>query len=82
MLGFPVHGRRAQRCFSVQQCRGQEVDGGIAAVGIQFFVCLRKDAVGFGDALMRWAFRELLVGRMGINRFRLWGILMSTMAAV
>ena len=46
---------------------------------MRFFVRLRKDAVGFGDAL---GLRELLVGWMGISRVRLWAILMSTMAAV
>ena len=55
-LGFSAHGRRAQRRFGVQQCQGREVDDGIAAVGMQFFFRLRKDAVGFGDALARWAF--------------------------
>ena len=51
-----VPAARAQRRFGVQQCRGREVDNGIVAVGTWFFVRLRKDDVGFGDALTRWAF--------------------------
>ena len=53
-----VPGARAQGAgrSGVQQCQGREVDDGIAAVGMRFFVRLRKDAVGFGDALTRWAF--------------------------